>query len=203
MEDVKATLNVTEKGKIRQSIQNCVLALQYDPILKLAFRKNEMTGRTDVVKKLPWNAAIWKGEALQFTDNDECNLRLYLEENYDQVKDRCISTALNIIVDKNKYHPIREYLEALRWDGQERIRYALHKYFGADEDEYVYEMLRMHMLAAISRVYNPGIKYDMMLCLVGGQGAGKSTFYRMMAIKDEWFSDDLKRLEDENVYRKL
>ena len=52
-------------------------------------------------------------------------------------------------------------------------------------------------------VKNPGIKYDVMLCLVGGQGAGKSTFYRMMAIKDEWFSDDLKRLEDENVYRKL
>ena len=169
----------------------------------MAFRKNELTGRTDVVKRMPWNAAIWKGDALQFTDNDECNLRLYLEEKYNQTKDRCISTALNIIVDQNKYHPVREYLETLKWDGQERIRYALQKFFGAADDEYVHEMLRMHMLAAISRVYNPGIKYDTMLCLVGGQGAGKSTFYRMMAIKDEWFSDDLKRLEDDNVYRKL
>ena len=43
----------------------------------------------------------------------------------------------------------------------------------------------------------------MMLCLVGGQGAGKSTFFRFLAVKDEWFSDDLKKLDDENVYRKL
>ena len=37
----------------------------------------------------------------------------------------------------------------------------------------------------------------------GGQGAGKSTFFRFLAIKDEWFSDDLKRMDDDNVYRKM
>ena len=42
-----------------------------------------------------------------------------------------------------------------------------------------------------------------MLCLVGGQGAGKSTFFRLLAVKDEWFSDDLRKLDDDNVYRKL
>lgn len=42
-----------------------------------------------------------------------------------------------------------------------------------------------------------------MLCLVGGQGAGKSSFFRLLSVKDEWFSDDLKKLDDENVYRKL
>ena len=44
----------------------------------------------------------------------------------------------------------------------------------------------MHMLAAISRIYEPGIKYDIMLCLVGSQGAGKSTFFKYLAIKEEW-----------------
>lgn len=42
-----------------------------------------------------------------------------------------------------------------------------------------------------------------MLCLVGGQGAGKSSFFRLLAGRDEWFTDDLKRLDDENIYRKL
>ena len=42
-----------------------------------------------------------------------------------------------------------------------------------------------------------------MLCLVGGQGAGKSTFFRLLAVRDEWFSDDLRKLDDDNVYRKL
>ncbi len=41
----------------------------------------------------------------------------------------------------------------------------------------------MHMLAAISRIYEPGIKYDIMLCLVGSQGAGKSTFFKRSSDK--------------------
>ena len=49
----------------------------------------------------------------------------------------------------------------------------------------------------------PGCKFDVMLCLTGGQGAGKSTFFQFLAIKDEWFSDDLKKMDDENVFRKI
>ena len=47
------------------------------------------------------------------------------------------------------------------------------------------------------------IDYENMLCLVGGQGAGKSSFFRLLAVNDDWFSDDLKKLDDENVYRKM
>ena len=58
------------------------------------------------------------------------------------------------------------------------------------------------MLGAINRAFNPGCKFEFMLCLVGGQGAGKSTFFRLLALRDEWFSDDIRKLDDENVYRK-
>ena len=59
------------------------------------------------------------------------------------------------------------------------------------------------MLGAISRVFDPGCKFDYVLCLIGDQGAGKSTFFRKMAIRDEWFSDDMKRLDDPMVYRQI
>ena len=59
------------------------------------------------------------------------------------------------------------------------------------------------MLAAIHRIYEPGCKFEIMVCLVGGQGAGKSTFFRFLAVNDEWFTDDLKRMDDENVYSKM
>ena len=63
--------------------------------------------------------------------------------------------------------------------------------------------MKIFLLGAIKRVFQPGCKFETMLCLVGGQGAGKSTFFRLLAVKDEWFSDDLRRLDDDNVYRKL
>ena len=59
------------------------------------------------------------------------------------------------------------------------------------------------MMGTIQRVFQPGSKFEVMLCLVGGRGTGKSTFFRLLAVKDDWFSDDLKKLDDENVYRKL
>ncbi len=65
------------------------------------------------------------------------------------------------------------------------------------------EMLKHFLLGAIRRVFFPGSKYEEMLCLVGGQGAGKSSFFRLLAIRDEWFSDDLKKLDDDRVYLKL
>ena len=101
------------------------------------------------------------------------------------------------------YHPIRDYLNGLTWDGTERIRTCLHHFLGADSDQYTYEALRLFLLGAIHRAFHPGCKFEVMLCLVGGQGAGKSTFFRLLAVKDEWFSDDLRKLDDDNVYRKL
>ncbi len=63
--------------------------------------------------------------------------------------------------------------------------------------------MKLFLLGAIHRAFCPGCKFEVMLCLVGGQGAGKSTFFRLLAAKDEWFSDDLRKLDDDNVYRKL
>ena len=94
-------------------------------------------------------------------------------------------------------------LGSLVWDGKERIKDVLHHFLGADQNNYVYEAMKVLLLGAISRVYRPGTKFEYMLILVGDQGAGKSTFFRFLAMNDSWFTDDLKKLDDENVFRKM
>ena len=108
-----------------------------------------------------------------------------------------------VIANENRYHPVRDFLNALQWDGTERIRYCLHRFLGADADDYTYEAMLLFLLGAISRAFRLGCKFEIMLCLVGGQGAGKSSFFRLLAVQDDWFSDDLKKLDDENVYSKM
>lgn len=134
---------------------------------------------------------------------DFWEIHWYLEKNYGLKNDRNINKAMNIVASENKYHPIRDCLEKLKWDRLSRIDNLLSRYLGADHDDYTKEIMRLLMLAAIRRVYEPGCKFEIMVCLVGGQGAGKSTFFRFLAINDEWFSDDLKRMDDDNVYRKM
>ncbi len=114
-----------------------------------------------------------------------------------------IEGAIKVAANEYQYHPVRDYLNSLQWDGTERVRYALRHFLGAEVSDYNYEVLLLFMLGAVARVFKPGTKFEVMLCLVGGQGAGKSTFFRFLAVRDEWFSDDLRKLDDDNVYRKL
>ena len=197
-EDVAAELGVTDKGLVRQSIQNAVTVLLKDPLLAGRIRRNELTDKTEIIGDVGWKR---RGSAI--TDTDVNQIRLYLEKTYGLTREKQIRAAIDIVSSENSFHPIRDYLNSLKWDGRERIRYLLPRYLGAEESPYVYEMTKLMMLGAINRVFHPGCKFEIMLCLVGGQGAGKSTLLRFLAIRDEWFTDDLRRLDDENVYRKI
>lgn len=198
VEDVCNALARTEKGWVKQSIDNCMLALQRDPLLRNAICKNELTGKIDIVKNLGW-----KRKGSNIVDTDIYQIQHYLEINYGLTSEKNINKAMNIVASENGYHPIINFLEKLKWDGIERLDSLMPKYLGADDNKYTREIMRLLMIAAIHRVYEPGCKFEIMVCLVGGQGVGKSSFFRLLACEDEWFSDDLKRLDDDNVYRRL
>ena len=198
MEQVRSSLEQTEKGKVSNAAANYKLVFQLDPLLKGAIRKNLLTERVDIVKPLGWYR-----DSPTLTDVDIKYLLLYFEENYGLTIEKKIQDAVMVIANENRYHPVRDFLNALQWDGIERIRYCLHRFLGADADDYTCEAMRLFLLGAISRAFRPGCKFEIMLCLVGGQGAGKSSFFRLLAVQDDWFSDDLKKLDDENVYRKM
>ena len=140
---------------------------------------------------------ICKRHGLELDEEPSYGGRKYLES------EKCMDKALRIEANSRAYHPICEYLEQLEWDGQERIRYVLQRYMGADASDFVYEVVKHFLMEALSRIYRPGCKADEMLCLVGQQGAGKSTFFRFLALNDDWFSDDLKQLNDSKIYEHL
>ena len=196
--EVRERLDRTENGGVKNSIKNCLTVFRLDEVLHQSIRYNLFTEKTDIVKPLWWHK---RSPVLNETDVNY--LMLYLEENYGLSVESKISRAISIIADKNKYHPIQEKLKSLVWDGEKRIENALHHFLGVEKNEYTCAAMQLFMLGAIHRIFRPGCKFEMMLCLVGGQGAGKSTFFRFLAIKDEWFTDDLKKMDDDNVYRKL
>ena len=197
-EEVLARLERNDKGQVKNTMQNVYLVFMCDPMLRGAVAYNILTGRIDICKPL-W----WERSAVAVNDTDFNYLMLYLENRYGLNHENRIRKALTVVAHQNQYHPIRDYLNALQWDGTERIPYVLHHFLGAEVSDYTHEVMKLFLLGAISRVFKPGCKFETMLCLVGGQGAGKSTFFRLLACRDEWFSDDLKRLDDENVFRMM
>ena len=116
VEDIQTDLARNNKGNICQSIDNCMTVFQRDPLLKGAIRKNELSGKIDIVGNLGWERT-----SSSLTDTDVYQLHWYLEKEYGLKNERNINKAMNIAASENRYHPIREYLEQLVWDGKYRI----------------------------------------------------------------------------------
>ncbi len=195
---MREMLDCTQQGNVKQSAGNYRTVLLHDPYLKGAFRLNMFTDKIDITKDLGWYR-----ESDNLTDVDLKFLVLYFEKHYGLANEKRIDDAIKVVANENRYHPVQDYLNALQWDGVERIPYGLHHFLGAEVSNYTYEVMKLFMMGTISRVFRPGIKFEVMLCLVGGQGAGKSTLLRFLAMNDDWFTDDLKKMDDDNVYRKL
>ena len=91
----------------------------------------------------------------------------------------------------NSFHPVRDYLNGLTWDGTPRIDRWLETYGGAEDSDYVRAVSSIVLIAAVRRVRQPGCKYDEMLVLESPQGWDKSSALRALCQNGDWFSDDL------------
>ena len=192
------SLDKTEKGGTANSIQNCVLVFENDPLFAGRISRNLLTETDDMVGSFPWHR-----DTTRFDDQDLPHVLLHFEQYYGIRSEKNIQNALRVVASKHSFHPIRDYLQSLEWDHIPRIRTALHHFLGAEISDLNEKCLQVFMLGAVHRVFVPGCKFDLMLVLSGGQGAGKSTFLRFLAIRDEWFSDDLKKLDDEKIFQRL
>ena len=165
-DSVLQLLNRLQAEQTQRTIQNCITILQNDHVLADAIRLNLLSERIDIVKPVCWPRS---GKTLNDTDMKYILRRM---EKYGISSEKKIESAIRIVANENRYHPIRDYLNGLKWDGTERIAHVLHHFLGAAEDEYTCEAMKIFLLGAIKRVFQPGCKFETMLCLVGGQGCG-------------------------------
>jgi predicted P-loop ATPase len=169
---------------LKNNLHNITLILQNDQNLQALVFNQQLDGM-EIKGSVPWNhpSKYWR-------DADDAQLTSYIDSNYGTFSQRNYQIAVAKVTDDRSYHPIREYLDSLpEWDKVPRLDTLLIDYLGADDNKYVRAVTRKTLCAAISRVQNPGCKFDSMLVLNGPQGVGKSTLISKLA--GEWFSDSL------------
>ncbi|TAN65146.1 hypothetical protein WS9_012805 [Paraclostridium sordellii 8483] len=194
-------LEVDKKGMYKASNKNIVTILENDINLKGKIAYNLFSNRTMVKGDLPWRSVSDKVRGDIWQDSDDANLRVYIDISYGIVAPYKINDGLAIIEKKNKYHPIIDYLNSNTWDKTSRVDTLMIDYLGAEDCEYTRNVTRKMLVAAVSRVFNPGIKFDYMLVLVGRQGIGKS--YIINLLGREWYSDSLNTVYGKEAYEQL
>ncbi|MFB5192776.1 virulence-associated E family protein [Alicyclobacillus fastidiosus] len=157
-------------------------------------------GNTEVIRKpLPWRERDRQHRSYEpWLGADDKRLLHWFAKRYKITSGKSIiQNAFAEVVHQNSFHPLKAYLESATWDGVPRADRIFSIYLGAPDTHYTRQVTRKMLLAAVSRVYRPGCKFDQILVLIGQQGAGKSSL--LAKLGRDWFSDSLKTFENKEA----
>ena len=175
-------------------LANVALVLRSAPELREAFTFDELQRQIIVDRELPLAAGAEPRDAAApprpFSDADASQVQEWLQHaGLPKIGRETVHQAIGLRAQERAFHPVREYLDALAWDGVMRLDGWLARYMGAEHSPYVSAIGRMFLIAAVARIVQPGAKCDYVLVFEGPQGAGKSRACAILGAP--WFSDSL------------
>ena len=189
-----------DEKRIIPAVSNAGLIIDNDSSLTGAFRLNTFTGQVEVHRPLP---SVIPGAIPEscdgpriLIDDDYTAIQAHIEREYSvHFNPTMTASAVASVARARSYHPIREYLDGLEWDGVPRLDTWLHDFLGAEDSEYTAGVGRLFLVGMVARVMKPGCKMDYTLILEGPQGLRKSSACRVLA-GGRYFSDNLPPVRD-------
>ena len=130
----------------------CLFLMEPDTPIHNMVAYNLFSKCIEFIKKAPWH---WEGEPIgKWTDNDTTHLRLYLNKHKKfLISKENLTDGVLEAAKKLSYHPIKQYLEAIKWDGIKRLDEWAIKYLGCEDTQLTRTISRKFMIAAIARMY--------------------------------------------------
>ncbi|NYT76539.1 hypothetical protein H0A71_06010 [Alcaligenaceae bacterium] len=186
------------RGGYEDCKENVAIALEGHPQLQGLIGFNEFSARIEKRHTPPWDTS--DGE---WTAGDDLELSMWLgvkQELLFRAKS-AIEDGVQLVANRNKFHPVRDWLKSLEWDGIDRLEIWMRDCLGVQDSTYSRLVGRLWMLQAVNRILNPGCKGDYVLILEGTQGLMKSS--ALHALGGEWFSDAPLDLNSKDAFMSI
>jgi predicted P-loop ATPase len=168
------------KGRpLLMNLNNALIALENDLFA-------DQLGFDDMLQA----AVIQQSDPRPLTDDDVSDIHRWIQRNgLKSIGLETVRQAVEYFARRRRFHPVRDYLDALEWDGQKRINVWLITMMGCELSPYHQAIGRLFLISMVARIYNPGCQGDYMLIFEGPQGTLKSSACRALA--EPWFDDNL------------
>ncbi len=196
--DWQSALRKTEKGVLTSDDGNAALLLTNDPDWAGCLKYNEFSDRITWYREppaIPGLATPVPGSLLH--DSHATHAQHWLACCQHTKFSKLATRAAMVHAARcHGFHPVRDYLRSLRWDGTFRLHNWLQAYLGASDEPYIHIVGRMWLISAVARVMQPGCQADHALVLEGRQGCGKSTAIAILA--GDWYLPSLPDVQSKD-----
>jgi predicted P-loop ATPase len=183
---------ISENGKPLPIVTNALIGLRRDPGLRDAFAFDEMQRCVMMFHEVGQPMVTL---CQPIADEDVTCVTEFLQKaGLKRISREVVRDAINQRARENAFHPLRDWLQSLVWDGQKRLNVWLTTRLGADLNPYTQAIGQMFLISLVARVFEPGVKCDYMLVLEGPQGGMKSSACAVLG--GEYFSDGLPEIGD-------
>lgn len=193
---LRDSLAKNENGGVYGTHANLALILAGDPRLQGIVRRNEFAASIALSRPMPSLAGHRPAPGpypRDMTEEDTITLLAYCQKVWSRAFRRAtVTESLLIAADEYRFHPVREWLDSLKWDGTPRLDDWLHSVFDCTSDAYHKAVGKNVLIAAVRRIRRPGCKFDYVMILEGPQGVRKSTALQTL-FGEAWVTDDLHR----------
>ena len=179
-------------GTPERNEANVIIALTSDVAFAGVLAFDDFAQAIVVRQPLPWDGATGPFPR-PWEDADEVRTAEWLQLRGVNVAPMVVGRAIGAVARDHRIHPVRDWLDHLRWDGTPRIETWTSTYLGAEPTAFHHTVGALWLISAVARIFRPGVKADHMLILEGPQGARKSTAIKVLA-GEEWFTDELPEL---------
>src|SRR5262245_9354165 len=186
----RGDLLLTPTKQPRPLLRNAIIALRGAPEWQGVLAYDEFALTTMAMKPPPWCKAednAWQPRA--WTDHDDTLATDWLQAQGIGVPITVTASAVEAVAKDASFHPLRDYLTGLAWDGTKRVGRFAATYLGAEDTPYHSEVSKRMLIAAVARIMQPGCKHDHMPIFEARQGAGKSQTIK--ALFEPWFTYDI------------
>lgn len=193
----KLVWETTVSGKWKPTLNNTVnLFFLKDSALVGLLGWNVFAHRIQFIKKAPWHKTTVVNRL--WSDDEALECRIWIANHYGITPTKPdMHDAARKAASAFEFHPVKDYLENIVWDGYPRLNTWLNKFLGVEDNDYSRAVGLKFLVAAVKRIYEPGCQSDYMLVLEGAQGLRKSEVFKIMA--GDYYADIDLNLESKDA----